>query len=181
MAGDKVETSAGGGTPSLEEVPATAAAVESTTAPAAAAAEKKSGAEGGDSAIVAEENGAAGDQEGGAAGEGEEQEMAVYITVYPPPISPPAAPLVLEPLAGVELVMQVCPSLSLLSFCLDRSPALTALMFWLMGLSGACVLVCMCDVAKSRCGARTIAKARWGKVRVVGGVYVQSRCVMNTC
>lgn len=34
------------------------------------------------------------------------EEMAVYITVHPPPQSG-AAPLVLEPLAGVELVMQV--------------------------------------------------------------------------
>lgn len=37
---------------------------------------------------------------------GTSEEMAVYITVYPPPQSG-ATPLVLEPLAGVELVMQV--------------------------------------------------------------------------
>lgn len=43
----------------------------------------------------------------GATVEGvEEEEIAVYITIHPPPQSD-AAPLVLEPLAGVELVMQV--------------------------------------------------------------------------
>ena len=121
MAADKVEAVAAAASPMPQaDLPATAPAAAATaahpekttdTATAAAAA-----AAAGNAAAAVGENGPGQEETAAAAATAaaaeEEEEMAVCITVHPPLIptttgAAAAPPLVLEPLAGIELVMQV--------------------------------------------------------------------------
>ncbi|CAM9703155.1 unnamed protein product, partial [Ectocarpus fasciculatus] len=88
-------------------VAATTAGKSVDAAAAGAAADGEAAIDGGSGEAAAA---AAAEQEGGE-GEGEQEgEMAVFLTVHPPQTTAAAAaaaPLVLEPLGGMELVMQV--------------------------------------------------------------------------
>lgn len=107
-AGEAVPTTTAAGSDATATPAAAAAAAPATTttAPKATAVDKEN-----DAATAAAVNSLAVVDQSGTAGEGEggepAEEMAVFITVHPPQTSALAAPLVLEPLAGMELVMQV--------------------------------------------------------------------------
>lgn len=114
MAADKVEATPAN-TPAVTspEAPATAAAAATEKpsdppAAASAAAIDKTGGGQEEAAAAAAAVAGGGEKEE----EEEEEEMAVFITVHPPHVptttgAAAAPPLVLEPLAGMELVMQV--------------------------------------------------------------------------